>query len=440
MSLIDQLAAFVSAAQASDLPAHDRAILRRHMTDVVAARFAGAASSEGKAVAAFYTPGQGADSISGLAALVRLTETDDIHTPSGTTPSAVAVPVALGLAAQFPCSPAQLESAIFVGTEMVVRLGLAIGGASVLYRGLWPTRSGATLGAAATACRVWGLSREQTKNALSLAMLMTCGRTGRFASEPSGRWIIFAASVADGIRAAGAARAGFISDPTVFDVGWLERAFGGAVDIDQLGRDLGRTSVFPALSLKPYCTSRQALPGAEAMRALVAGGLDPASIVSFKIYVPTAYAQMISQKLDASIHSSTYVSGAGLAAIAAIAPASLYDVDRAALLADPRITQLAARGSVAADPALDPLYPARWPARLEVETASGHLHYEVMEPLGAPGNPMSDVHLADKVQRVLGCVGRSDALTTLLHLTAGAFTIDTGVVALAHFFSDGRVT
>ncbi len=437
MSLIDDLAAFVSSASASDLPERDREILRRHLTDVVAARLVGGACSEGKAVAAFYPPGQGADSIAGLAALVRLTETDDIHTPSGTTPSSVAVPVALGLAADAPCSAERLESAIFVGTELVVRLGLAIGGAGVLYRGLWPTRCGATLGAAAAACRVWGVSQAQTKNALSLAMLMTCGRAGRFAAEPSGRWIIFATSVADGIRAASAARAGFVSDPTVFDPGWLERAFGGPVDVEGLSRDLGRTSVFPGLSLKPYCTSRQALPGAEAMRALVARGLDPASILSFKIHVPTAYAPMISQKLDAANHSSTYVSGAGLAAIAALAPDALYDVDRAGVMHNSRIVELAARGSVAADPALDHHYPARWPARLEIETPSGDLHYEVIEPLGAPGNPMNDAQLNKKVRKVLGQSRRSDAVGPLLELTQGAFGSDAAATSLARFFRDG---
>jgi len=49
------------------------------------------------------------------------------------------------------------------------RLGMAVGGAKVLYQGLWPTRTCATLGAAATAARVWGLTEPQTRNALALA-------------------------------------------------------------------------------------------------------------------------------------------------------------------------------------------------------------------------------------------------------------------------------
>ena len=405
---------------------------------MVVARLAGEACSEGRAVSSFYPPGQGPDSIAGLAALVRLTETDDIHTPSGTTPSSVIVPVALALAATDPCSPEQLESAIFVGVETIVRVGMALGGASVLYQGIWPTRAAATLGAAAAACRIWGLSEVETKNALSLAVILSSGRSGRFHGDPSGRWIIFAVAVAAGVRAAGAAHAGYSGDPSVLDAGGLQRSLGVPVDATALIRDLGRTSVFPQLSLKPYCTSRQALPGAEAMRALVTEGLDPASIQSFTIKVPTAYADMISQKLDPASRSSTYVSGAVLAAIAALDPNSLYDIERAKVLRDPRIIDLASKGQVAGDPALDSIYPAQWPARIEVKTASAMIEREISAPLGDPGNPMSDRDLEDKAKRILANAGRAEAFDTLWARVGSAFETQTSASALARFFVDGH--
>lgn len=439
MSVLDALAAFVSSARASDLPAHDRAVLRRHVADIVAARLAGAACSEGKAVATFFPPGQGADSVAGLAALVRLTETDDIHTETGTTPSSVAVPVALALAAESPCGPDQLESSIFVALETIVRLGKASGGAGILYQGVWPTRAGATLGAAAAACRVWGLSENATKDALSLATILSSGRTGRFHGEPSGRWIVFAVAVATGIRAAMAARAGFSGDPDVIDNGGLTRALGVPVDSEALVRELGRSSILAELSLKPYCTSRQGLPGAEAMRALIAKGLSPEAIDSFTIHVPSAYAGMISQKLDPAIRSSAYVSGAGLAAIAALDPDALYDVERTSALADPRIRALAAKGRVVADPAFEKHYPARWPARIEVTTASGKLQHEVLEPSGDPGNPISDEQLAEKSLRILTHAGLAATHEPLIAVTARPFVSHASAAALARFFVDGAV-
>lgn len=440
MAVLDELAAFVTGAKASSLPAVDRAILRRHVADVVAARLAGAAASEGKAVSALYPAGQGLDSIAGLAALVRLTETDDIHRATGTTPSSVAVPVALALAAESPCSASDLESAVYVGLETTVRVGKAAGGAGILYQGIWPTRAGATLGAAAAACRVWGLSEPATRHALSMAVLLTSGRTGRFESQPSARWVLFAHAVASGLKAAQAARAGFTSDLSVLDTNWLERAFGVPFDNQAFVDRLGKGSVFPELSMKPYCTSRQALPGAEAMRALIAEGLDPADVVSFTIKVPKAYAGMISQKLDPAVHASTYVSGAGLAAIAALQPDALYDIERESVTHDARIMELAGKGQVIADRELDSLYPVRWPARIEVTTRSGTLRHEMLEPKGDPGNPIGDRELEDKVTRVLQKARRADLVALWQATAARPFETDAAALALARYFVAGAST
>jgi 2-methylcitrate dehydratase PrpD len=389
-------------------------------------------------VAGLFPSGESAEAIAGLATLVRLTETDDIHTPSATTPSSVSCPVALAVAHYGGCSAEQLESAIWVATEIIVRFGMAIGGAGVLYRGLWPTRTGATLGAAAAACRVLGLSPMQTRHALSLAVILTSGRTGRFQGEPSGRWIIFASSVAAGINAARAAARGFTGDPAVVDQGWLERSLGVPVDLAPLTHGLGETSIFPQLSMKPFCTSRQALPGAMAMRELVEEGLDPATIRRFRIAVPSAYAGMIGQKLDPTLRSTSYVSGTGLAAIAAIDPDALYDVERAEVVRNARVIELAAKGEVVADATLDPLYPERWPARIEVETAAGTLVREVLSPIGAPDRPMGDADIEDKARKVLGHVGRADAVAPLASLTRTAFDTDASASRLARIFVEGR--
>ena len=140
------------------------------------------------------------------------------------------------------------------------------------------------------------------------------------------------------------------------------------------------------------------------------------------------------QKLDPAIHASTYVSGAGLVAIAALQPASLYDVERTGVLDNPRITELAAKGTVVVDPSFDALYPAHWPARLEVKTGSTTLHHEILQPTGDPSFPIGDAALQEKAQRILGHVGRSDAVAPLLALTASPFATDAAAGTLARFF------
>ena len=435
MSLLDQLAAFVCSANPAALPLLDQAIQRRHLTDVVVARIAGARTQEGRALAALEGGGGfTASGIAALAASVRLTEIDDIHIGSCTTASSVSVPVALALAAQGHAEPERVLGAVWAGTELLVRLGKAIDGASVLYQGIWPTRTGAPLAAAAVACRMWGLDQTRTAHALSLALMMTPSRIARFTGALSGRWVLFAAAVGDGIRAAEAARAGFCGDPTLLDGPWLENNLGVPVDLTQLTSDLGIASVYPELSLKPFCTSRQALSATEAMRGLLAEGLDPATIEAVRVRVPSAYAAMIGTRLDPKVRATSYVSAGAQMAIAAFAPEHLYNVDRAAILDDKRVQRLAGLVRVEADPALDSYFPKQWPAEIEVKTAQGTRKARVIDAPGDPGRRLDDAALEAKAAHVLAHLGLRDHAPRLVALGCQAATDTAACRELANVF------
>jgi 2-methylcitrate dehydratase PrpD len=440
MTVLERLSAFVCDASASRLAEAERDMLRRHTADMVVSRIAGTGTEEGRALSALYPASpDGNAAIPGLAATIRLTEVDDIHIESCTTPSSVSVPVALGLAAKAPVSePDRLWSAIWIGTELVVRLGKAISGASVLYQGVWPTRTGAALGAAAVSCRMWGLDHDTTVRALSLALMMTPGRIGRFTGGLSGRWIVFAAAIADGIRAAEAARAGFSADPTLLDGPWLERTLGVPVDMSKLTSNLGERSIYPELTLKPFCTSRQALSATEAMRALVADGLDPGTIRKIRVRVPSAYAGMISAKLDPAVRASSYVSAAGQMAIAALSPEHLYDIDRTVIIADPRLAKLAALATVEADPSLDPLFPLKWPAIVEVETPSGTMTKRIDDAHGDPGRRLDDKALLAKAEVVLKHQGKQAQAARIMSLATAAVTDREACRTLATTFAKGE--
>ena len=437
MTILRDAAAFVTKANADDLPRLDRDILRRHVADVVVARLVGARTHEGRALTSVFGGGRSLEAIAGLAGQARLTETDDIHVASNVTPSAVTVSVALGLAHQDGCDPRRLESAIFVGTELLVRFGKAMDGARALSKGFWPTRTGATLAACATAARLWGLSAEETHEALSLAATMTNGRSGRFLKEPSGRWIIFAAAIESGLRCAAAARAGFDGGPVPPSADWLAASLGLEFDGNKLTAALGEGSVYPEISLKPYGTARQSLSAAEAMRELVATGLDPRSVSKVTIRVPTAHVAMISQSLDPSVRATSFVSVAGQVAVAALKPAELYDVERAGVLHDPEIIAFAGLCDVTGDTALDAQFPSVWAARLDVMTSTGALSHTVSEPLGSPGNRMSDEQLAAKAGAMLARIGQAERAAEVIDLSKAAFSDKRSADALCSLFVNG---
>ena len=179
MSVIGEWAAFVAGASVATLPETERAAQRRHVADTLVAAAAGSRTSEGRALGTLLPRATVSDAIGLQAAVIRHTEIDDIHTRSCTTPSSVTVPAALSLAReQRDFDPEQVASAIWVGTELMTRLGAAIDGARVLYRGLWPTYFTAPLAAAAIAARIWRLD-EGADRARTLARVDAVGRTLR---------------------------------------------------------------------------------------------------------------------------------------------------------------------------------------------------------------------------------------------------------------------
>src|SRR5215831_5695536 len=112
MTVLTKLAEFVAQADVSALPAHEQALQRRHIGDAVVAAAAGAGTGEAKSLAALLAARALPERIGQRAATIRLSEVDDIHLPSCTTPSAAAVATALSLAAELQrFDPARLTSA-----------------------------------------------------------------------------------------------------------------------------------------------------------------------------------------------------------------------------------------------------------------------------------------------------------------------------------------
>ena len=245
MSVIGELAAFVAGAKARDLPAVDRERLRLHVVDTVVAAKAGAHIPEGKALQSLGDAGALAIRIGRQAAAIRLTEIDDIHLPSCTTPSAGVVPVALMLAAQQKFDPDEIASAIWVGTEIMTRIGVAVRGPQILYRGIWPTYLAAPVAAAATSARLAGLSEARIGDALSLAVMLMAGGVGHVHGTPSGRWFLYANAVAAGVAATEAAGAGYRGDPEILDKNWLTDSHGIALDHERLMQKLGARRFLP---------------------------------------------------------------------------------------------------------------------------------------------------------------------------------------------------
>ena len=403
MSVIRDLAGFVTNASAAALPEAERATLRRHVADTLVAAVAGAQTTEGRALRKVIPSTSVADRAGLAAAVIRHTEIDDIHTRSCTTPSSVTVPAAMALAQEHREYDAETAaSAILVGTELMARLGAAIDGARVLYRGLWPTYFTAPLGAAAVASRMLHLNEAQAAHALSLALMLSAGRSGRFHGALPGRSVILALAVANGIRAAEAAKEGVGGDPALLDGPWLRDAHGIEANLEALTTGLGNGSVYREMTLKPFCSAKQAIGAVEGLMAIVDRGIAPGAIEKVTVRVPPPYARMVATKAEAGSRASTIVSAPFQMGLAVHRPARLYDIERADAVHETAALEFANKVEIAADESLLEFFPACFPAEVEVVAGAEIYRKRVTAAYGDPGRPLDDAKLRYKAERILG--------------------------------------
>src|SRR5690349_17952731 len=98
MTVISKLAEFVAEADVTALPADERTVQQSHVLDTLVAAAAAVRTSEARSLAVLFGARALPERIGQRAATIRLSEIDDIHLPSCTTPSAAAVATALSLA------------------------------------------------------------------------------------------------------------------------------------------------------------------------------------------------------------------------------------------------------------------------------------------------------------------------------------------------------
>jgi 2-methylcitrate dehydratase PrpD len=341
--------------------------------DALGAFVAGSVTPEGRAIAQSlrgWEDGAAATVVRGVAT-VRMTELDDVHMPSCTTPGAVVVPTAVALGAALGVDVAAYQVAVETGYEAMTRLGMAIAGARVVYRGIWPTYFCAPFAAAAVAATLLELDVPRLTNALGIALTRATGLTSGIAGVPLARWLTVGDAARAGCAAAFGARDGFIAEVDLDKV-----AAGAGIELDEAVLTADYPAAISAVSVKPFPTAKQSLAAVEAALRL-RGRAGPGRIL---VRVPNAYAHMVGAPLIANSRLSRVSSARWNVALALGRPEELHDVQRACSVDDPEIDSLAANVDVLADPELNRLYPARWPARVEI---SGHSE-TVVDATGDP--------------------------------------------------------
>ncbi len=117
-------------------------------------------------------------------------------------------PAALAVGEEMNASAAVVRDAFLIGAEAACRIGIILG--RVHYQtGFHQTATAGAFGATVAAGRLYGLDREQMRNALSLVATRASGLKCQFGTM--GKPFNAGIAAANGVEAAGLARRGFVS-------------------------------------------------------------------------------------------------------------------------------------------------------------------------------------------------------------------------------------
>jgi 2-methylcitrate dehydratase PrpD len=133
---------------------------------------------------------------------------DDTHFAHIGHPSVAVLPAALAVAEALDAPAAAVLDALLVGAEASIRIGVTLGRPHY-DRGFHQTATAGAFGATIAAARVFGLSRRETRHALSLVATRASGLKSQFGSM--GKPYNAGIAAANGVEAAELARRGFLS-------------------------------------------------------------------------------------------------------------------------------------------------------------------------------------------------------------------------------------
>ena len=419
-SASETLAAFAAAYRPADLPPTVIAATKRHLLDVIGVALASSTLPFAQAVrrAVRGLGGAGEGSVIGCAdrlapawaalvngALAHGIDYDDTHQEGVIHVSCSVAPAALAAGEAAGGDGARFLTAVALGMETAVRLGVAAPGA-FHDRGFHPTGVCGTFAATVAAGSLAGLSRAQLVDALGLSGSMAGGLL-EFLTDGSWSKRIHAGWAAHGgLTAARLAAEGFAGPRQVLDgrFGFYRSHLGeDGWDLDAALRGLGERWRLLEIALKPYpaCHMTHAfLDCAASLRAEV--GRDPAAIAAIECFIHPREMPIVCEPRPTKLVPQTdYDAKFSLPyTVASMFVRGHVDLDdfTADAITEPAVLSLAGRVECVPDPAAD--YPRTFPGRLRVRLRDGRV-LERDEPVnrGSAERPLSDDEVRHKFRR-----------------------------------------
>lgn len=328
---------------------------------------------------------------------------DDSHVAAIIHPGVVIWPAALAMAEVVKCTGEELLTAVLVGYETAIRIGMSIQPEHSL-RGFQGTPTCGVFGAAAACARLLKLSPEGCSNALGIAATFSCGLSQFFVSGSDIKRFHAGKAAANGVEAALLADAG-LSGPhdAIEGSQGFARAFSDRFDPQVCIANLGKDFPTEWVSLKPHVGSVRMQAAIEAANYLSKSGIQAKDIQSITIGVHGAMMSKLASNNPIDIQQAQLSTPFAVAMAFVLGPSksgplALSVDDYEAALNMESVWDLCRRSTCVVDAEVEKCTTSESVSgRVTVHLYDGsNQEYFVVSPKGCPQNPMTADEVAER--------------------------------------------
>jgi len=335
-------------------------------------------------------------------------EMDDLHKTSIVHPGSVVVTPALAMAEHLGgCDGKKFLTALVAGYETTIRVGMSVG-TSHLRKGLHPTGTNGTFGAAAAAGKLLNLDPDQMTHALGIAGTQAAGLMAAQYSAMVKRMHAGRAAQS-GVYGAQLAQRGLTGITNILeaDYGGYCKVMTDESDMAILTSNLGTHFETAVVGFKPYAAGGSTHTGHEAVKAIMQeNNLTSDRIENVTIRATTATYHHTSWEYEPEGVTAAQMNMQYVVAVTALEGEIFIEQFTEDKIKDPEIIAFSRRVAVVPDPDLDGLGPEfRHAVIAEVKTTEGReFSRRVDTAKGSSKNPMTAEEVIEKYNILAGKV------------------------------------
>ncbi len=332
-------------------------------------------------------------------------EIDDYHPEALSHPGCVIVPAVMAVVEAADEIATDPLTALVIGYEAVVRMGLAAQPSMIYDRGFHESCATGIFGVAAAVGRLNGFDSESIASALGIAGSHASGTTEYTQSGGEVKRLHAGLATMGGIRSTELVRRGFSGPMTILEGrrGFFH-AFTETAHPERLTEGLGESWELLGTGIKPYpCCSLLHAPIQAVLAMVKEDGLRPEDIEEivlgcdhFSLVHVGGIGPHPSDMTGAQFSAEFTV---GMAIVQGGADAEHYLAAAADDFADPGIRSIAERTRLALWDRADEVFPAEFLTRVTVTRKDGSTLTRDEYAKGSPRNPMSGQEIRAKFRR-----------------------------------------